>query len=100
MLPRLGAGSANHEEARVGHALSGAVEPQVSTRAGAGEPAHLHRVLREYVAYYNADRTHVARDKDSPATRPVLPPGSRPGHRAAEGRWTPPSLRQMRPLTF
>ena len=39
---------------------------------GAG---HLRRVLREYVAYYNADRTHVALDKDSPATRPVLPPG-------------------------
>ena len=37
--------------------------------------AHLRRVLREYVAYYNADRTHVALDKDSPATRPVLPPG-------------------------
>jgi hypothetical protein len=27
------------------------------------------------VAYYNADRTHVALDKDSPATRPVLPHG-------------------------
>jgi len=37
--------------------------------------AHLRRVLREYVAYYNADRTHVALDKDSPATRPVLSPG-------------------------
>jgi integrase-like protein len=37
--------------------------------------SHLRRVLREYVAYYNADRTHVALDKDSPATRPVLPPG-------------------------
>jgi len=37
--------------------------------------AHLRRVLREYVAYYNADRTHVALDKDSPATRSVLPPG-------------------------
>ena len=37
--------------------------------------AHLRRVLREYVAYSNADRTHVALDKDSPATRPVLPPG-------------------------
>jgi len=37
--------------------------------------AHLRRVLREYVAYYNADRTHVALDRDSPATRPVLPPG-------------------------
>jgi transposase InsO family protein len=37
--------------------------------------AHLRRVLREYVAYYNADRTHVALNKDSPATRPVLAPG-------------------------
>jgi putative transposase len=36
---------------------------------------HLRLLLREYVAYYNADRTHVALDKDSPATRPVLPPG-------------------------
>ena len=39
---------------------------------GAG---HLRRVLREYVAYYNGDRTHVALDKDAPATRSVLPPG-------------------------
>jgi putative transposase len=39
------------------------------------DAAHLRRVLREYVVYYNADRTHVALDKDSPATRPVLPPG-------------------------
>lgn len=37
--------------------------------------AHLRRVLREYVVYYNADRTHVALDKDSPAPRPVRPPG-------------------------
>jgi putative transposase len=37
--------------------------------------AHLCRVLREYVAYYNGDRTHVALDKDSPAPRPVLPFG-------------------------
>jgi len=37
--------------------------------------SHLRRVLREYVAYYNADRTHLALDKDSPATRPALPPG-------------------------
>jgi putative transposase len=32
-------------------------------------------VLREYVACYNGDRTHVALDKDAPATRSVLPPG-------------------------
>jgi hypothetical protein len=37
--------------------------------------SHLRRVLREYVVYYNGDRTHVALDKDSPATRPVLPLG-------------------------
>jgi NAD(P)-dependent dehydrogenase (short-subunit alcohol dehydrogenase family) len=37
-FPRLGAGAADHEDALVGHALSGAVEPQVSTCAGAGEP--------------------------------------------------------------
>jgi len=37
--------------------------------------SHLRRMLREYVAYYNADRTDLALDKDSPATRPVLPPG-------------------------
>ena len=37
--------------------------------------AHLRRVLREYGAHYNADRTHVALDKDSPAPRPVLPHG-------------------------
>jgi hypothetical protein len=32
---------------------------------------HLRRVLREYVAYYNGDRTPLALDKDSPAPRPV-----------------------------
>ena len=37
--------------------------------------AHLHRVLREYLAYHNADRTQVALDQDSAATQPVLPPG-------------------------
>jgi putative transposase len=37
--------------------------------------SHLRRVLLAYVAYYNADRTHAALDKDSPATRSALPPG-------------------------
>jgi transposase InsO family protein len=37
--------------------------------------SHLRRVLLAYVAYYNADRTHLALDKDSPATRSALPPG-------------------------
>lgn len=37
--------------------------------------AHLQRVLRAYVAYYNTDRTHLALAKDSPATRAVRSPG-------------------------
>ena len=32
---------------------------------------HLRRVLRQYVAYYNADRTHDSLSKDSPEGRPV-----------------------------
>lgn len=32
---------------------------------------HLRRVLREYVEYYNSDRTHLALDKDSPNSRAV-----------------------------
>jgi transposase InsO family protein len=57
--------------------------------------AHLRQVLREYVAYSNADRTHVALDKDSPTTRPVLPPGR--GRVISAGRWTPSSLRRPTP---
>ena len=33
--------------------------------------AHLRRVLKAYAAYYNADRTHLALDKDAPHSRPV-----------------------------
>jgi putative transposase len=36
----------------------------------------LHRVLREYVAYYMRSRTHLALDKDAPLTRPVRPPSA------------------------
>ena len=36
----------------------------------------LRRVLAHYVAYYNEDRTHIALDKDPPATRPVQARGS------------------------
>jgi transposase InsO family protein len=35
------------------------------------DAAHLRRVLRRYVEYYNFDRTHRALDKDSPMSRPV-----------------------------
>jgi transposase InsO family protein len=34
---------------------------------------HLWRVVREYVAYYNADRPHMSLDRDAPAGRPVEP---------------------------
>lgn len=33
--------------------------------------AHLRRVLKDYAAYYNADRTHLALCKDSPLRRRV-----------------------------
>ena len=33
----------------------------------------LHRLLREYVAYFHEDRCHLSLDKDPPVTRPVTP---------------------------
>ena len=33
---------------------------------------HLHRLLEEYVDYYNNDRTHYNLGKDPPLSRPVL----------------------------
>ena len=38
--------------------------------------AGLHRVLRDYVAYYMRSRTHLALDKDTPYPRPVTPPSA------------------------
>jgi len=35
---------------------------------------HLRRILREYVAYYNADRPHMALGGDAPMRRDVEPP--------------------------
>jgi transposase InsO family protein len=35
--------------------------------------AGLHRILKEYVAYYQRSRMHLALDKDAPASRPVSP---------------------------
>jgi hypothetical protein len=32
---------------------------------------HLRRMLRQYVEYYNNDRTHLALGKDSPNSRAV-----------------------------
>jgi transposase InsO family protein len=36
----------------------------------------LHRILRDYVAYYMRSRTHLALDKDTPCPRPVTPPSA------------------------
>jgi transposase InsO family protein len=33
--------------------------------------AHWHRILKSYARYYNETRTHLALDKDAPASRPV-----------------------------
>jgi transposase InsO family protein len=33
--------------------------------------AHLRRILKSYVRYYNQTRTHLALDKDAPVSRPV-----------------------------
>ena len=34
--------------------------------------SHLRRLIREYISYYHADRTHHSLEKDPPAIRPVL----------------------------
>src|SRR6202011_1658431 len=33
--------------------------------------AHLRRILKSYARYYSETRTHLALDKDAPASRPV-----------------------------
>ena len=38
--------------------------------------AGLHRILRDYVAYYMRSRTHLALGKDTPSPRPVTPPSA------------------------
>ena len=39
--------------------------------------AGLHRVLKSYIEYYTASRTHLALDKDTPLPRPVAAPAVR-----------------------
>ena len=38
---------------------------------------HLYKLLEEYVAYYNNDRTHYSLEKETPIKRPIIkkPPG-------------------------
>jgi hypothetical protein len=38
--------------------------------------AGLHRVLRDYVAYYMRSPTHLALGKDTQCPRPVTPPSA------------------------
>jgi transposase InsO family protein len=38
--------------------------------------AHLRRILKSYARYYNETRTHLALDKDAPASRPVQRTGA------------------------
>ena len=35
--------------------------------------AHLCRLMKGYVAYYNEDRTHLSLEKDAPTARPTTP---------------------------
>jgi transposase InsO family protein len=42
--------------------------------------AHLRRILKSYVAYYNNIRTHRSLDKDAPVSRPVQRVGSIKSH--------------------
>lgn len=35
---------------------------------------HLHRVLSEYISYYNESRTHLGLEKECPVPRAVEPP--------------------------
>jgi putative transposase len=45
---------------------------------------HLRRVLRTSVDYYHHWRTHLAREMDAPATRPVQPPALGPVRKRPE----------------
>src|SRR6476659_9180729 len=38
--------------------------------------AHLHRILKNYAAYYNGVRTHRSLHKDAPVSRPVQRSGA------------------------
>jgi len=49
---------------------SASITPIVVNAAG------LERVLTDYIAYYMHSRTHVALAKDTPITRPVMPPSA------------------------
>jgi len=55
-----------HAERLIGSIRRECLDHLVILNAG-----HLRRVLRRYALYYNADRTHLALDKDSPLIRAI-----------------------------
>ena len=61
--------------------------------------AHLRRVLRAYLAYYNTARPHQSLANNSPQPRLVEPPAPWPDHRHASGRWAPSPLPARRLIT-
>jgi transposase InsO family protein len=54
--------------------------------------AHLRRLLRAYVAYYNTARPHQSLDHNSPQPREVHRPRARARGVHPAGRWTPSPL--------
>jgi len=60
--------------------------------------AHLHRLLRSYIAYYHDDRCHLSLAKDAPNARAVTPLSFPVGEggRPAARRWASPSVRVAR----
>ena len=62
-----------HQRRRVTNRIVAAVDfVLIVTAAG------LQRVLTQYVEYYERSRTHLALDKDAPASRPVSPASASP----------------------
>ncbi len=47
---------------------------------------HLRRLVRDYLAYYHQDRTHVGLDKETPCGRAIEPPGHGQAQIVAEPR--------------
>jgi transposase InsO family protein len=54
-----------------GHAEIGSIRRECLDHIVIFGEAHLRRILAAYAGYYNELRTHLSRDKDSPAHRPI-----------------------------
>ena len=61
--------------------------------------AHLRRLLRAYVAYYNTTRPHQSLDNNSPQPRDSRTPAMWPDHRHSSGRRAPSPLPARRLIT-